>query len=76
MLTWLGLLLVATSLGCSVSSTTTRIPLPVNQVSRPLRATVMMLKANGDWVSILAMLARAHNYIDSLERDGNWRETE
>ncbi len=57
--------------GCCTSSTPSepkRVPLPLNRVTRPTREELQEDRPV-DW---LGRLIRAHNYIDSLERDGPW----
>ncbi len=72
----LPLLLAVTLTGCLSSSqgagSPGPLPLPANRVSRPSRPLLRTLMRRGDWPAVLALLAAAHNYIDALERDGNF----
>lgn len=69
----IALSLLLTSVGCcSTSQQRVTAPLPANRVTRPTVSEVSQWVEGEDWPSAIRALLRAHNYIDSLERDGLW----
>lgn len=70
-------LLLTTWTGCCSSlPAVAPIPLPANQVERPSREKMEGIVMRRDWVDAAKLILAAHDYIDSLERDGHWRRAD